>query len=89
MRFGCVPALFRLRFGIVSAPFRRNDHCAPAVDRLNREVAAAIAEPAVRERFSEFGAEPLTSTPEELGKYVSAEMVRWRDIMTESLPASR
>ncbi|MEA3192872.1 MAG: hypothetical protein QOD26_1205 [Betaproteobacteria bacterium] len=56
----------------------------PAVERLNKEVAAAIADPAVRSRFTDFGAEPLTSTPEELGRYVSAEMTRWRDIITKA-----
>jgi tripartite-type tricarboxylate transporter receptor subunit TctC len=56
----------------------------PMVERLNREVVAAIGDPAVRERFKDFGAEPLTSTPEELGRYVSAEMVRWRDIITKA-----
>ena len=53
-----------------------------AVERLNREVAAAVADPAVRNRFTEFGAEPLTSTPEELAKYISAEVARWREIIT-------
>jgi tripartite-type tricarboxylate transporter receptor subunit TctC len=56
----------------------------PAVEKLNKEITAAIADPAVRARFTDFGAEPLTSTPEELGRYVSAEMVRWRDIITKA-----
>jgi tripartite-type tricarboxylate transporter receptor subunit TctC len=38
----------------------------------------------VRTRFTDFGAEPLSSTPEELGRYVSAEMVRWREIITKA-----
>lgn len=54
----------------------------PAVDRLSKEVAAATADPAVRSRFTDFGAEPLASTPEELGRYISAEVVRWREIIT-------
>jgi tripartite-type tricarboxylate transporter receptor subunit TctC len=54
-----------------------------AIDRLNKEVIAAIADPAVRARFTDFGAEPITSTPEELGKYVSAEVVRWKEIVTK------
>ena len=54
-----------------------------AIDRLNKEVVAAVADPAVRGRFTEFGAEPISSTPEELGRYVSAEVVRWRDIITK------
>ena len=54
----------------------------PAIDLLNREVAAAVADPAVRGRFSDFGAEPMTSTPEVFSRYVSAEVVRWRAIIT-------
>jgi tripartite-type tricarboxylate transporter receptor subunit TctC len=53
------------------------------IDRLHKEVAAAIADPAVRARFSDFGAEPLASTPEELGRYISAEVVKWREIIAK------
>jgi tripartite-type tricarboxylate transporter receptor subunit TctC len=51
------------------------------IDRLNREIAAAVADPTVRSRFTEFGAEPVTSTPEEFGKFISAEVVKWREII--------
>jgi tripartite-type tricarboxylate transporter receptor subunit TctC len=53
-----------------------------AIDRLNREIAAAVADPAVRSRFTEFGAEPISSTPEELARYISSEVVKWREIIT-------
>jgi tripartite-type tricarboxylate transporter receptor subunit TctC len=53
------------------------------IDRLNREIAAAVADPAVRGRFTEFGAEPVASTPEEFQKFLSTEVVRWRDIITK------
>jgi len=52
------------------------------VDRLNKEVAAAVADPAVRARFTDFGAEPVSSTPEEFAKFISAEVVKWREIIT-------
>ena len=55
----------------------------PPIDRLNKEIAAAIADPAVRSRFTDFGAEPLASTPEELGRYISAEVTKWREIITK------
>ena len=55
----------------------------PAIDRLNREIVAAVADPAVRGRFTEFGAEPISSTPEEFQRYVSSEVVRWREIITK------
>ena len=52
-----------------------------AIDRLNKEIAAAVADPAVRSRFTEFGAEPIASTPEELGRFISAEVIKWREII--------
>lgn len=56
----------------------------PIVDKLNAEVAAAVADPAVRTRFVEFGTEPLTMSPEEMGRYISSEVVKWRDIITKA-----
>ena len=55
----------------------------PIVDRLYQEIAAAMADPAVRGRFVDYGAEPLASTPEELGRHISAEIVKWRGIITK------
>jgi tripartite-type tricarboxylate transporter receptor subunit TctC len=56
----------------------------PIVDKLNAEVAAAVADPAVRTRFVEFGTEPLTMSPEEMGRYISSEVVKWRDIINKA-----
>ena len=50
---------------------------------MNKAVAESIADPAVRARFTEFGAEPLASTPEEFARYVSSEVVRWREIIAK------
>ena len=52
-----------------------------AIDRLHKEVAAAVADPAVRGRFTDVGAEPIASTPEEFARYIGAEVVRWREII--------
>ena len=53
----------------------------PIVDKLNGEVVAAMADRAVRERFVEFGAEPMATTPDELGRFIAAEVVKWREII--------
>jgi len=53
------------------------------VARLHREIAAATGDPAVRSRFAEFGAEPLATTPEELARHISAEIAKWREIITK------
>jgi tripartite-type tricarboxylate transporter receptor subunit TctC len=56
----------------------------PIVARLHQEIAAAIADPAVRDKFSELGAEAVATTPEELAKFISSEIAKWRDIITKA-----
>jgi tripartite-type tricarboxylate transporter receptor subunit TctC len=56
----------------------------PIVAKLNQELAAAAADPAVRQRFLEQGAEPLVIAPEEAAKFISAETAKWRDIITKA-----
>jgi tripartite-type tricarboxylate transporter receptor subunit TctC len=56
----------------------------PIVDRLHKELAAAIADPTVRERFLQQGAEPGSPTPEETRKFFAAEIAKWRDIITKA-----
>jgi tripartite-type tricarboxylate transporter receptor subunit TctC len=56
----------------------------PVLDKLHAEVVAAVADPTVRSRLIDFGAEPVTMTPDELGRYISAEVVKWRDIITKA-----
>ena len=53
------------------------------IDRLNKEIVAATADPAVRARMTEFGAEPLASTPEEFSRYITTELAKYRDIITK------
>jgi tripartite-type tricarboxylate transporter receptor subunit TctC len=56
----------------------------PIIDKLNAEVAAAMADQAVRARFVDFGAEPLTTTPDELARYISSEVVKWRELIAKA-----
>lgn len=53
-----------------------------AVDKLHKDTAAAIADQSVRSRFIDFGAEPQATSPDEFAKYISAEIVKWREIIT-------
>lgn len=55
----------------------------PIVDKLNAEVGAALQDAALRGRFSDFGAEPVTMSPEDMGRFISAEVAKWRDIITK------
>jgi tripartite-type tricarboxylate transporter receptor subunit TctC len=53
----------------------------PIVAKVYQALAEAIADPAVRQRFLQQGAEPGSPTPEETAKFFAAETVKWRDII--------
>jgi len=48
------------------------------VDRINREMAATLAKPAVREPMQKHGFLPRVSTPEELGAYMKDQLEVWK-----------
>ena len=47
------------------------------VDKLNREMAAAVAAPAVREKLSALGVELMPMTPSEFDAHVKGELARY------------
>jgi tripartite-type tricarboxylate transporter receptor subunit TctC len=53
------------------------------VSRLQAQVAKALADPALAQRFAGQGAEPQSSTPEQLAQYRRAEHERWRKLIVE------
>jgi tripartite-type tricarboxylate transporter receptor subunit TctC len=56
----------------------------PIIAKLNQELNAALADPTVRERFVEQGAEAVIFTPDEVGKFIASEIIKWRDIITKA-----
>ncbi len=56
----------------------------PLIDRLAAEVARAMSDASVRARFVEFGAEPMATSPDDLGKFISAEVAKWKDIIARA-----
>ena len=48
---------------------------------LNKAINAALADPAMKERIAGFGGVPLAVTPEEFGKLVADETVRWEKVV--------
>ncbi|ARU06566.1 MFS transporter [Comamonas serinivorans] len=54
------------------------------VDRMSREIAAAVAEPALKAQLAASGYVPVGSTPEQLGQHIDAEMVRWAKVVKAS-----
>jgi tripartite-type tricarboxylate transporter receptor subunit TctC len=56
----------------------------PIVAKLNQETSAALSDPALREKYTEQGAQAVVFTPDGLGKFIAAEVIKWRDIITKA-----
>lgn len=54
------------------------------VERLNREVVKALADPVVQKRMIEIGAEPRPSSPSEFKEFISAEVAKWRKVIQDA-----
>jgi tripartite-type tricarboxylate transporter receptor subunit TctC len=51
----------------------------PAItSRLNKEINEILARPEIIEALQKMAMTPMVMTPDELGRFVSAEIVRWR-----------
>jgi tripartite-type tricarboxylate transporter receptor subunit TctC len=55
---------------------------AEVVDRLNKEVNAALADPKMKARFAELGATVLPGSPADYGNFIAAETAKWAKVIT-------
>ena len=51
------------------------------VDKINKAVNEALADPAVKQRYAEVGAEIRIMTPEQLGAFQKAEQEKWAKVV--------
>ena len=51
------------------------------IEKLNSEIDASMAEPALRQRLVELGGEPLVQTPEAFGDMIKAETDKWKKVV--------
>ncbi len=51
------------------------------IDTLNKAINAALAEPKMRKRFTDLGAEPMIMTPAELKKFMADEAAKWGKVV--------
>ena len=54
------------------------------VDRLNKEIAATLAQPDIRESLQKQGLTPATGTPEALGTLIRADLKRWEGVVSQA-----
>jgi len=56
---------------------------ADVITALNKQVVAAINEPAVHKRLSEFGVEPVGNTPAQFAELLKSETTRWQKLIRD------
>lgn len=56
----------------------------PVIDRLNREINAAVADPDVKRRLLEFGVTAQGSTPEATMKQLASDIVKWSSVIEKA-----
>ncbi len=54
------------------------------VDRLNKEVHAAVNAPAVKQRFTDLGIEQNLNTPEGMRVFVTSEIAKWNALIDKT-----
>jgi len=54
---------------------------AEIIDRLNKEINAALADPKMKARLADLGAVPMPMTPAEFGKFISSETEKWGKVI--------
>ena len=53
----------------------------PVVDRLQKEIAAALQTAEVRERYAALGIDPVGNTPDQFAEQIRADLVRWEKVV--------
>jgi tripartite-type tricarboxylate transporter receptor subunit TctC len=53
----------------------------PIIDRLNREVNAALADPGMKAKLAELGGDPIAGTPEAFWKLHAMETEKWAKVV--------
>lgn len=56
---------------------------ADVIAALNKQVVAAINEPAVHKRLSDFGVEPVGNTPAQFAELLKSETARWQKLIRD------
>jgi len=54
---------------------------AAVIDKLNREINAALSDAAMKAKFAEIGGEPLAGSPSEFGQLIAAETEKWGKVV--------
>jgi len=52
-----------------------------SVEKLNKEISAALADPPMKARLADLGNVPIPMTPTEFGKFIAEETEKWAKVI--------
>lgn len=56
----------------------------PIIDRLNKDIQKALAQPDLRQKFAQLGIDPRGGTPAEAKQLLTSEVARWKKVITDA-----
>ena len=56
---------------------------ATLVTRLNQEIERLLNQPELKQKFFEFGVEPVGGPPEQFASIIKSEMTRWGKVIRD------
>jgi tripartite-type tricarboxylate transporter receptor subunit TctC len=56
----------------------------PIVDRLQKEIAAVLADPEVKARYEVLGIEPVGNSPDQFAAQIKADLSRWEQVVKQA-----
>ena len=54
------------------------------IDRLHRDITAALREPDLRERFATLGIDPVGNTPDQFAEQIKSDLARWGKVVEQA-----
>ena len=54
---------------------------ADIIDKLNKQINVAVADPTFRARLADVGGDPMTMTPAEFGKLIAQDTEKWGKVV--------
>jgi tripartite-type tricarboxylate transporter receptor subunit TctC len=54
------------------------------IDRLHKELTAVVSSTETKQRFETEGAEPLSMSPDEFGRFIATETVKWARVVKDA-----
>jgi tripartite-type tricarboxylate transporter receptor subunit TctC len=73
-----VPGYEAISWGGIGAP---KNTPAEIIEKLNKEINAGLADPNMKARLADLGAEPMSMTSAEFGKLIAAETEKWGKVI--------